>query len=146
MTEAPSPPGLSSKGGRQVLREKPPQFRSHWLEMMEPLPGQVLSPLRAARDSRRSVFSRRTRLNHARQELHIYIGNMQPWMDDVYAMMERRGVSFVDANNPLEAEAFLARLSKSGRDALAKCQRVRAAIAYAQMTVEWLGWELAHDD
>ncbi|MCJ0825955.1 hypothetical protein MQC88_08300 [Luteimonas sp. 50] len=137
-------PVLCSKGGRPVLSQKPRQPQAHWAEMMQPLPGQVLRPLRDARDTRRSVPGRRTRLNHARQELRIFAANMQPWMADVYAMMDRRGRASVDQDNPLQAEAFLARLSKSGRDALAKCQRVRAAIAYAEMTIEWLEWELAH--
>jgi hypothetical protein len=144
MIEAPMPPVLCSKGGRPALCEKPRQFQPHWLEMMRPLYSQVRRPLRDALNHRLPLHRRKIRLNHARQELRIYAGNMQPWMNDVYAMMDRRGRAFVDQDNPLQAEAFLARLSKSGRDALAKCQRVRAAIAYAEMTIEWLEWELAH--
>ncbi|RYD60858.1 MAG: hypothetical protein EOP58_15680, partial [Sphingomonadales bacterium] len=123
MTEAPSCPVLSSVGGRQAVYEKshqPREFKPHWLEMMQPLPSQVLRPLRDARDARLSIHRRRIRLDHARHELRIYAGNMKPWMDDVYAMMDRRGRAFVDPNNPLQAAAFLARLSKSGRDALDK--------------------------
>ena len=146
MTEGGTTPVLRSTGGRPGLYEKPRQFQPHWAEMMQPLPSQVLRPLRDARDTRRSTSYRRLRLIHARQELRAYVASMQPWMADVYAMMDRRGRPFVDQENPLQAEAFLARLSKSGRDALAKCQRVRAAIAYAEMTIEWLDWELAHGD
>lgn len=146
MTEAPSCPVLNSVDERLGACEKPRQYQPHWAEMMQPLPSQVLRPLRDARDARLAIHRRRTHLDTARQELRIYAENMKPWMDDVYAMMDRRGRAFVDPNNPLQAAAFLARLSKSGRDALDKCQRVRAAIAYGEMTIEWLEWELTHGD
>ena len=146
MTEAPMTPVLSSVDGRPGACEKPRQYHPRWGEMMQPLPSQVLRPLRDARDARLSIHRRIVRLDHARHELRIYAGNMQPWMDEVYAMMDRRGRASVDPTNPLQAEAFLARLSKSGRDALDKCQRVRAAIAYGEMTVEWLHWKLTHGD
>jgi hypothetical protein len=112
--------------------------------MMGALPSQVLHPLRDALDGRLTLAHRRCRRNHARDNLDRYIRDLQAWMKSVDDMMQRHGEPFVDKLDAAQAEAFHASLTDSERKALAKCQRVRAAIAYAEMTIEWLDWELAH--
>lgn len=144
MTEAPMPPVLCPKCGRPVPCEKPRQVQPHWWEMMGALPSQVLSPLHDALDGRLTLAHRRCRRNHARDHLDRYIRDLQAWMKSVDDMMQRHGEPFVDKLDAAQAEAFHASLTDSERKALAKCQRVRAAIAYAEMTIQWLEWELAH--
>lgn len=113
---------------------------------MAPLPGQVLRPLRDAFDGRLTLAHRRSRRNHAREHLDAYARDLQSWMHSVDAMMLRHGEPCVDKFDSEQAEAFAQSLTDAERCALAKCQRVRAAIAYAEMTLEWLGWRLARGD
>lgn len=146
MTEAPMTPGLSSNGGRQVLCEKPRQFQERWLEAMEALPSQVLRPLREALKIHRSREYRLRSLDAARCELGIIKPNSRIYSDSVDAKIQELNVENVDPSSHLQADAFLARLGNSGRKALEKRQRVASAIAYAEMTIEWLEWELSHGD
>jgi hypothetical protein len=112
--------------------------------MMRPLPSQVLRPLRAAFDRRCTIAHRRCRRNHARDQLDRYARDLQEWMDSVDAMLVRHGEPFVDKLDGAQAEAFHARLTDSERKALAKCQAIRAGIAYGRMTLDQLDRELSH--
>ena len=143
MTEAPHAPVSGRGGGGSPVCEKPRHFQPHWWEMMDSLPGQVLRPLRDALDRRFSLAHRRCHRNHARQHLDHYVLDLTEWMESVDAMMQRHGEPFVDKLDAAQAEAFHASLKDSERKALAKCQRVRSAIAYGHMTLEWIDWELA---
>jgi hypothetical protein len=71
---------------------------------------------------------------------------MAIYAESVDVTMERRGMEYVDPTDPVQADAFVERLTPAGLKALTKRQRAGAAIAYAEMTFEWLDWELAHVD
>jgi hypothetical protein len=60
--------------------------------------------------------------------------------------MDRRGMECVDPADPTQAADFVERLTPAGINALSKRKRAEAAIAYADMTLEWLDWELADVD
>ena len=143
IAEGVRPPGAGGEGGGLGAREKPPQIQNHWWEMMDSLPGQVLRPLRDATKSNLTPTHRRIRRSHARERLQEYVRDLSEWMQSVDAMMRRHGEPSVDKLDGAQAEAFHASLTDSERKALAKCQRVRAAIAYGHMTLNWLEWELA---
>lgn len=142
MTEGPHAPGYGRGGGGPDVQKIPRQIREHWWQSMTPLPSQVLRPLREATMQSRTTAHRRCRRNHARLNLSAYQRDMQEWMDSVDAMMQRHGAQLVDIADVEQADAFHSRLTNSERKALAKCQAVRAAIAYAEMSLEWLDWEL----
>ncbi len=114
------------------------------MEHMAPLPSQILLPLRAALSIHRRRPARLRSIDAARCALHDYKANANVTAESVDTMMHARGMEQVDPSNPLQAGAFLARMSDSGRKALAKCDRVQGAIAYAEMTIQWLDWELSH--
>lgn len=137
-------PGAGDGDGGSGSSKIPRQIQPHWWDMMDALPSQVLRPLRDALDGRLSLAHRRCRRNHARDRLQDYVRDLSEWMDSVDAMMQRHGEPFVDKLDAAQAEAFHASLTDSERKALAKCQRVRAAIAYAEMALERLDWELSN--
>lgn len=133
-----------SPSGRPGVCEKPRQFQERWMEHMAPLPSQVLIPLREALKIHRKRAARLRSLDAARYALRVFKVNTGVYRESVDAKLDRLGVEQVDPLNPLEADAFLARLGDSGRKALDKCDRVQGAIAYAEMTIQWLVWELSH--
>ena len=145
MTQAPTPPGSGCRCGRAVPSEKPRQFQARWKEAMAPLPGQVLSPLAVALNSKLSARRRRA-LDAAIRALHDYRASLREWFESIDAMMDRRGMEYVDPHDPAQADAFVERLGDSGRRALEKRRRIEAAMAYAEMTIDWIRWELAHGD
>lgn len=110
---------------------------------MQSLPSQVLRPLREALKIHRSDEHRLRHLDAARYELGVLKSNAGIYSDSVDAKLQELSVEQVDPSNPLQAAAFVARMGDSGRNALSKRQRKESAIAYAEMTVEWLQWELA---
>jgi hypothetical protein len=144
--EAPSPPVAEHDDERLGVCKKPRQFQPYWLEFMEPLPSQIRRPLRDALNPKLSAKRRAARLVQARRTLHIYAGDLGEWFESVDQMMDKRGVEYVDPSNAAQADAFVARLGDSGRRALDKRQRIRTAIAYARMTIDWVEWELTHGD
>ncbi|TYT27256.1 hypothetical protein FZO89_13885 [Luteimonas viscosa] len=113
---------------------------------MAPLPSQILSPLREALKIYRTRVARLRNLDAARYALRTFKENADVYGESVESMMLARGMEHVDPANPLQAAAFLARMGDSGRKALAKCDRVATAIAYAEMTLEWLDSELSHGE
>lgn len=141
--EGGRPPGSGDGDGRLGVFEKARQFQPHWWGMMVALPSQVLRPLRDAMDRRRTRAARRALRDEAAANLRAYARDLTEWMESVDAMMQRHGEPFVDKLDPAQADAFHASLTDSEKRALAKCQRVRAAIAYAGMTLEWLDAELS---
>jgi hypothetical protein len=146
MTEGGTHPPAKDDDARLGVREKPRQIQDYWWEFMDALPSQVLRPLRDAFDGRLTLAHRRCRRNLARLQLHAYKRDLREWMHSVDAMMLRHGEPSVDKLDPEQAQAFALSLTDSERRALAKCQRVRAAIAYAEMTLEWLDWSLSRGD
>lgn len=142
MTEGPHAPGYGRVDGRPGVQKIPRQIQEHWWQSMTPLPSQVLRPLRDATKRNLSKAHRRCRRNHAKERLSQYRRDMQEWMNSVDAMMQRHGAQLVDIADVEQAEAFHSRLTDRERKALAKCQAVRAAIAYAEMSLEWLDWDL----
>ena len=143
IAEAPSPPVTEGDGEGPPVCEKPRQVQPHWWEMMDALPSQVLRPLRDAVDGKFSFPHRRRCTNQARNQLDHYSRDLQEWMQSVEAMMQRHGEPHVDKLDAEQAENFHASLTESERKALTKCQRVRAAIAYGHLTLEWLDSELS---
>lgn len=123
----------------------PREIKPHWLEAMQGLPRQVMRPLRDACDCRRTLPHRRARLDEAVYELGHYERSLRVWSNSVDEMMRARGVENVDHLNPLQAQAFLARLTDSGQRALKKRIRVGSAIAYARMAIERIQWELDNE-
>ena len=144
MTEAPPPPVSGRGGGGSPVYEKPRQFQERWFEAMDSLPSQVLRPLREALKIHRSRERRLQFLDAARYILGIRKSNFRITSESVDERLDALGVEQVDPSNPLQAAAFVERLGDSSLKALDKRQRVRAAIAYAEMTIEWLEWELSH--
>lgn len=143
--EGVRPPCSGSGPGGAGGCEKPPRkIELHWWGMMDALPSQVLRPLRDALKRRFTLAHRRCHRNHARDHLDHYAAGLGEWMESVDAMMRRHGAERVDIRDQEKADAFHSGLTDSERKALAKCQRVRAAIAYARMALEWLDWELSH--
>jgi hypothetical protein len=110
---------------------------------MQPLPSQVLSPLRDALSIHRTQEFRLRALGHARYELALLKSNAGIYSESVDTRFHGLGMEQVDATCPEQADAFLDRIGESGLKALNKRQRVAAAIAYAEMTIEWLDWELS---
>lgn len=143
--EGPMPPVSGFGGGGLGGCEKPPRIQAHWWDIMSPLPAQVLRPLRDTLDRRFTLAHRRCHRNHARDHLDHYIRDLQEWMDSVDAMMQRHGEPFVDKLDGAQAEAFHASLTDSERKALAKCQSIRAAIAYAGFALQRIEWELSNE-
>lgn len=142
MTEAPSHPGFRTGGERPGVQKIPRQIQERWWQHMDALPSQVLRPLRDATKRSMTLAHRRCRRNHARERLTEFKRDMSAWMESVDAMLRRHGVECVDITNPERTAEFHARLNDSERRALAKYQRVRGAIAYAEMSLEWLDWDL----
>lgn len=133
---------LRAPSGGQGASENPRKFQAHWREFLAPLPSQVLRPLREALSIHRRRPARLRALDSARHALRDYKADANVTADSVEAMMHNRGVEQVDPSDPDEAAAFLDRMGQSGRKALAKSDCVAAAIAYAEMTLDWLEWEL----
>jgi hypothetical protein len=102
--------------------------------------------LRDALNARLSLPRRRAGLYHARRHLAPFKQSMATYSESVDAMMDRRGMEDVDPTDPTQATDFVERLTPAGLNALSKRKRSEAAIAYADMTVEWLDWELADVD
>lgn len=142
--EAPRAPGSGAESEGPGVQKIPRQIAEHWWELMAPLPGQVLRPLRDATKRNLSKAHRRCRRNHARQRLSEYRRDMRAWMQSVDDMMTRHGAHLVDLADGEQTAKFHATLTDSERKALAKCQVVRAAIAYGEMSLEWLDWELSN--
>jgi len=146
MTEGGTHPGVGGSGGGLGASKNPRHPQDHWWDFMASLPSQVLRPLRDAFDGRLTLAHRRSRRNHARHQLDAYARDLKAWMQSVDAMMRRHGEPNVDKLDPEQADAFAKSLTDAERKALAKCQKVRAAIAYAELTLEWLNWTLARGD
>jgi hypothetical protein len=146
MSQAPQAPASASAYGRVAACEKPRQFQPYWREFLTRLPTQVRKPLNDALNARLSLPRRRAALYHARRHFQPYKSGMATYAQSVEAMMEQRGMEYVDPSDPMQADAFLKRLTPSGLRALGKRQRAGVAIAFAEMTIEWLDMELAHGD
>ena len=141
MNEAPSPPLTLDGVGRQVFRKNPSQFPAHWAESMEPLPSEVLRPLRDARDGRCSIRKRLARLDEAAFQLSVREQHHKAWSASVDDRMDRCGMEFVDRSDPLQCAAFLARID---RKALTKRQALEVAIEVAKLEIQRLREELGH--
>jgi hypothetical protein len=108
------------------------------------LPSQVLRPMRAALSIHRTHEFRLRALDEATRELAVVKPRAGIYSESVEIRFQDLGMEYVDPSNPEQASAFLDRIGPSGIKALSKRQRVAAAIAYAEMTIEWLNWELSH--
>lgn len=146
MSQAPMPPGSGGDGERPGGCEKPRQFQPYWWDFLAALPTQVRHPLRDALNTKLSLQRRRAGLHHASCALDQHRKNAATYSDSVDAMMDRRGMEYVDPADPAQATAYVERLTTSGLRALSKRKRTEAAIAYADMAIEWVEWGLAHGD
>ena len=144
MTEAPTPPVPGRGIGGPPACEKPRRFQERWFEAMDSLPSQVLRPLREALKIHRRRERRLQFLDSVRNELGILKSNARIYSDSVDAKLDALGVEQVDPTNPAKAAGFVERLGDSSLKALDKRQRISAAIAYGEMTIEWLEWELSN--
>ena len=146
MAEGGTPPAGGGGGGRPVVCKKPRQFQPHWWDFMAPLPSQVRRPLRDALSLHRRRTARLRSIDAAREALRSFKADATVTGDSVDARMQAIGMEYADPSDRAEAAAFLDRLGQSGRKALAKRDRVAAAIFYAESTIAWLEWELTHDE
>ena len=143
MGEAPMPRPTAGGVGRQVFQKIPSQIPTHWLEAIEPLPSEVLRPLRDARDARCSVRRRLARLDEAAFQLGVREEHHKAWSASVDDRMDRCGMEYVDRSDPLQCAAFLARID---RKALTKRQALEVAIEVAKLEIQRLREELGHGD
>lgn len=139
-------PPSGSGGGRPVACEKPRQFQPYWWDFLAALPTQVRRPIRDALNAKISTARRRAALHHASVALEEHRPRAATYSDSVDAMLERRGMEYVDPADPAQAADFVERITESGTNALSKRKRAEAAIAYADMTIAWLDWELGRGD
>ena len=146
MAQGGTPPAGGGGGERPVAFEKPQQFQPYWWDFMAPLPSQVLRPLRDALSLHRRRTARLRSIDAAREALRSFKEDAAVTADSVDARMQAIGVEHADPSDLAEAAQFLDRLGQSGRKALAKRDRVAAAIFYAESTIAWLEWELTHDE
>ena len=143
--EGGMPPGSGDGDGRLGARKNPRRFEERWMEAMrDGLPSQVLRPLRVAISLSRSRQSRLRALDEAVRALAAIKAQATIYSGSVERRFDGLGIEYVDPSNPEQAAAFLDRIGTSGLRALDKRQRVAAAIAYAEMTIEWLDWELSN--
>ena len=112
--------------------------------MMDALPSQVLRPLHDALSIHRTHEFRLRALGQARDELGMLKSKAGVYSESVDARFQALGMEQVDSTCPEQADAFLERIGASGLKALNKRQRVAAAIAVGEMTLEWLDWELSN--
>lgn len=144
MSEAPMGPVPCEKCGRPAPCEKPRQFQDHWWGFLDNLPSQVRHPLRDALNPKLSAGRRRAGLHHANCALQEYRVNAATYSDSVSEMLIARGMENVDPVDAKKAAAFLDRITDSGLKAIEKRKRAEAAIAFADMTIAWLNWQLGH--
>lgn len=142
MSQAPTPPVSQGGGGWLVACEKPRQFQHRWWDVLVALPTQVKRPLRDALNGRLSNARRRAGIHHASRALGEYRRNAATYSESVAEMLGRRGIDNVDVADPEQSAAFVARIMASGLNALGKCKRAEAAIAYADMAIAWAELEL----
>lgn len=142
--EAPMPPVPGMARGGRAVQKNPRQFDERWLEAMRPLPSQIRVPLHDALRIHSPLYLRLRALDEARYQLRLYRGNARIYADSVDAKLEDLGAECIDLGNPLQVEAFAARIGVT-RKALEKRSAQGAAIAYAEMTIEWLEQELGHE-
>lgn len=148
MTQAPTPPGSTRSGERPGVQKFTRHIRQpkpHWWDFLRALPTQARSPLRDALNPRLTLPRRRAARHHARRELDRFVAQAREYSDSVDAMLDRRGMEYVDPSDPVQAAAFVDAITPSGINALNKRQRVAAAIAYARMALEWLDVELGEE-
>ena len=142
--EGGRPPGSRDGDGRLGARKNPRRFEERWMEAMrDGLPSQVLRPLRVALSLSRSRESRLRALDEAVRALAAITAQATIYSDSVEHRFDGLGMEYVDPSNPEQAAEFLDRIGTSGLRALDKRQRVAAAIAYSELTIEWLNWELS---
>lgn len=142
--EAPMPPVRGMTRGGRAVQKNPRQFDERWLEAMRPLPSQIRVPLHDALRIHSPLYLRLRALDEARYQLRLYSGNARIYADSVDAKLEELGSERIDLGNPLQVEAFAARIGVT-RKAIEKRGAQGAAIAYAKMTIEWLEQELGHE-
>lgn len=135
-------PVVGSPAGGPGASKNPRQFQAYWWDFMTPLPSQILRPLREALSLHRRRPARLRSIDAARCALHDFKADAKVTGESVDARMQAVGMEYADPGDPADAAAFLDRLGESGRKALAKRDRVAAAIAYAELTIAWLEWEL----
>ena len=107
------------------------------------LPSQVLRPLRVALSPSRSRECRLRALDEAVRALAVIKAHATIYSGSVEHRFDGLGMEYVDPSNPEQAAAFLDRIGTPGLRALDKRQRVAVAIAYAELTIEWLNAELS---
>src|SRR5690349_21790345 len=105
-------PQRAELGGRVELQNIPSQIPARWLEAMEPLPSEVLRPLRDARDNRMKLPRRSAALAEARNQLSIREAHHRQWSASVDERMDRCGMEYVDKLDQLQVAAFLARIDR----------------------------------
>lgn len=122
---------------RNIPSQKIPGYRA---EFMSVLPSQILRPLAAARDQRRSRSARRAYLAEATRQISAYIQAELQWSGSVDDSMERRGAELIDKTNEAQCQEFLASV---GLATLEKRHKRETAIGAAQLELERLARELA---
>ena len=137
--EGPRGAVSSARGGGLATRKIPSQIPPFRAEFLSILPSQILRPLAAARDQRRSRRARRGYLAEATRQVSTYVQNNMEWSDGVDDSMERHGAELIDKTDEAQCQAFLAGV---GLATLEKRHKRETAIGAAQLELERLSREL----
>lgn len=131
--------GGSGRGvaGSKKSTSKIPDFRA---EFLRPLPSQVLRPLYAASDGRRTARSRLAAHAQASKALRLYAKHMAIWNEGVDDSMQRHGADRVDRSDEGECQAFLAAV---GLSTLERRHIRETAIEAAKLQLELVARDLA---
>jgi hypothetical protein len=141
--EGGAPPLDSGASGRPGALEKPQHFQDYWWKFMAPLPSQVLSPLRRALSIHRRRPARLRNIDAARHALREFKAKAQVTAESVDDRCRELGMEVPDLTDAAKVATFFDRFGDAGLKGLAKRDRVAMAIAYAEMTLEWLDSELS---
>ena len=141
--EAPTPLVVGARCGRGVARKNPSRIPPFRAEFLAPLPSQILRPLYAAADTRRSPCERREDHAAAASALVLYAKDIGVWTADVEDSMQRHGAATVDRDNEAQCQAFLAGV---GLTTLQKRYVRETAIEAAKLQLEILGQDLGLAD
>ena len=145
MTDEAHPPRPQGAAvGRQAPYKNTQQLPRRWAEAMDgQLPSQVLRPLYRSYDGRCTTPTKLAALDEAETALRKREADYGVWSADIENAMERRGMEYVDHNDPVQAAAFLERID---RKALTKRQCLDVAIEVAKLVIAQRRKELADGD
>lgn len=145
--EGGSHPSAQGGDGRQAAGEKPHQNLEFRLEIMRAghLPTQFWVHFRKGRNRNLTKKNRRRFLAEALCQLNIFKSNCEITHRSIDDRMDALGIEYVDMSNPLQVEAFAARLGTTVK-ALVKRSERNAAIEAAELEIQRILAELADGD